>query len=133
MNKQQLQKLIIREIRSVLTEEFIEPSEQVLKGAMTTFKQNTGINTTLPTLQSKSKRYETGNYSIDLTAELRRPLWMAIFKNISLDIEVANLKDNIGGYSFSYSVSWNHTRGGSNGYRLGTVFYSNNKYTWREG
>jgi len=61
MNKQQLQKLIIREIRSVLTEEFIEPSEQILKGAMATFKQNTGITTTLPTLQSKSKRYDTGN------------------------------------------------------------------------
>jgi len=131
MKTSQLRTLIREEARKILSEEMTEPSEQILKGAMAYFKQQTGITTGMPALEYKSKRYETINYSISLDKEVRTPVMKALFSELTLDISVAGLRDEIGGYSFSFSINYKHPNGGSNGKSVGTVFYSNGKYTGR--
>jgi len=131
MKTSQLRTLIREEARKILSEEMTEPSEQILKGAMAYFKQQTGITTGMPALEFKSKRYETINYSISLDKEVRTPVMKALFSELTLDISVAGLRDEIGGYSFSFSINYKHPDGGSNGKPVGTVFYSNGKYTGR--
>jgi hypothetical protein len=131
MKTSQLRTLIREEARKILSEEMTEPSEQILKGAMAYFKQQTGITAGMPALEFKSKRYETINYSISLDKEVRTPVMKALFSELTLDISVAGLRDEIGGYSFSFSINYKHPDGGSNGKSVGTVFYSNGKYTGR--
>lgn len=131
MKTSQLRTLIREEARKILSEEMTEPSEQILKGAMAYFKQQTGITTGMPALEFKSKRYETINYSISLDKEVRTPVMKALFSELTLDISVAGLRDEIGGYSFSFSINYKHPDGGRNGKSVGTVFYSNGKYTGR--
>jgi len=131
MKTSQLRTLIGEEARKILSEEMTEPSEQILKGAMAYFKQQTGITTGMPALEYKSKRYETINYSISLDKEVRTPVMKALFSELTLDISVAGLRDEIGGYSFSFSINYKHPDGGSNGKSVGTVFYRNGKYTGR--
>jgi len=131
MKTSQLRTLIREEARKILSEEITEPSEQILKGAMAYFKQQTGITTGMPALDFKSKRYETINYSISLDKEVRTPVMKALFSTLTLDISVAGLRDEIGGYSFSFSINYKHPDGGRNGQSIGTVFYSNGKYTGR--
>ena len=131
MKTSQLRTLIREEARKILSEEITEPSEQILKGAMAYFKQQTGITTGMPALDFKSKRYETINYSISLDKEVRTPVMKALFSTLTLDISVAGLRDEIGGYSFSFSINYKHPDGGRNGKSIGTVFYSNGKYTGR--
>ena len=131
MKTSQLRTLIREEARKILSEEITEPSEQILKGAMAYFKQQTGITTGMPALDFKSKRYETINYSISLDKEVRTPVMKALFSTLTLGISVAGLRDEIGGYSFSFSINYKHPDGGRNGKSIGTVFYSNGKYTGR--
>lgn len=128
-----LRKLIQTEIRNALTEEYIEPSEQIFAQAMKTFKANTGIITPMPTFVSKSKRYDSAQYAVDLAKELRTPLLKALYTSMELSVSVTPLRDKIGGYSFTYSLNWKHPNGGTNGYTLGTVFYYDGIYKWREG
>jgi hypothetical protein len=85
----------------------------------------------MPALESKSKRYETIRYSISLDKEVRTPVMKSLFSTLTLDISVAGLRDEIGGYSFAFDINYTHPNGGSNGKSVGTVFYSNGKYTGR--
>ena len=112
MKTSQLRTLIREEARKILSEEITEPSEQILKGAMAYFKQQTGITTGMPALDFKSKRYETINYSISLDKEVRTPVMKALFSTLTLGISVAGLRDEIGGYSFSFSINYKHPDGG---------------------
>ena len=118
----------ILESKKTLTEEIVEPSEQILKGAMACFKQQTGIVAGVPTLVSKSKRTGTLIYEISMNKELRTPAIKAIFKDLTLKIVVDELENVIGGYIFVYTFSYTHPSGGSNGVDIGTVYYKNNKF-----
>lgn len=129
--KTKLRKLIEAEIKSILKEEVVEPSEQVLKGAMAFFKQQTGINAPLPTLESRGRRSDALYYVTSLDKELKTPVLKNLFKELDLSISVYPLKDHIGGYSFNFNFSYTHPRGGSNGLEIGTVFYMDGKFKGR--
>lgn len=132
MNKTaQLRKLIEAEIKSILSEEIVEPSEQILKGAMAYFKQQTGINAPMPSLESRGRRSDALYYSTSLDKEIRTPVMKNLFSELNLSISVYPLKDHIGGYSFMYSFSYKHPKGGSNGLEIGTVFFIDGKYKGR--
>lgn len=129
--KTKLRKLIEAEIKSILKEEVVEPSEQVLKGAMAFFKQQTGINAPLPTLESRGRRSDALYYVTSLDKELKTPVLKNLFKELDLSISVYPLRDHIGGYSFNFNFSYTHPRGGSNGLEIGTVFYMDGKFKGR--
>ena len=131
MDKISLRKLIEAEVKSILKEEVIEPSEQVMKGAMAFFKQQTGIIAGVPTLESRGRRSDVLYYSTSLDKEIKTPVMKNLFKELTLNISVYPLKDHIGGYSFMYSFNYSHPKGGSNGLEIGTVFYMDGKFKGR--
>jgi len=114
--------------RKRLTEEVIEPSEQIIKGVQKELKAKTGIITTL----TPGKKSRTGiNYTSDLSKEIRTAVLRSIFSTLSLDVYCTPIPDSIGGYSFSVSVNYTHPRGGSNGVDIGTILYENNRFKSR--
>ena len=115
-------------LKRKLNEDISEPSEQILKGAMKALKIKTGINAQLTLVKSKP---EVLYYTMDVTKDLRSPLMLAIFENMTLDVTCRNVPNSIGGYAFEISANWKHKGGGSNGKDIGVVFFENGKYTVR--
>jgi hypothetical protein len=128
MNIQELKKIIFEEVKKTLNEEITEPSEQVLKGAMNVFKQNTGIVAGMPVFVGKSKRTGSIYYEINLDKEIRTNVMKALFTSLVLKVEARELPGVIGGYSFKFEFSYIHPNGNSNGLDIGLVFYKDNKY-----
>jgi translation elongation factor EF-G len=124
-----LRKLIESEIQSVLNEEIVEPSEQVLKQATAYFKDKTGINVSIPMLRGKSKRYNEIYYESDLEKEIRTSTMKALFSSLVLSIVVEELPNAIGGYQFDYSLTYSHPNGKSDKLHLGTIYYRNNIFS----
>jgi hypothetical protein len=111
-----------------LTEEVIEPSEQIIKGVQKELKAKTGIITTL----SPGKKSRTGiKYTSDLSKEIRTAVLRSVFSTMTLDVYCTPIPGSIGGYSFSVSIDYTHPRGGSNGVDIGTIFYENNRFKSR--
>ena len=127
-----LKQLIVQEVRSALREEISEPSDQMLKSVMSFFKSKTGINALLPVLSHKSKRFDILIYNTDLSKEIRTPVLQSLFETLSLKIEVANLKNSIGGYTFTFQIEYTHPGGGSNGRTIGTVIYKDNRLSYKQ-
>lgn len=115
-------------LKRKLNEDISEPSDQILKGAMKALKIKTGINAQLTLIKSKP---EVLYYTMDVTKDLRSPLMLAIFENMTLDVTCRNVPNSIGGYAFEISANWKHKGGGSNGKDIGVVFFENGKYTVR--
>ena len=130
-NKITLRKLIENEIQSILAEEIVEPSEQLLKAVTAAFKSKTGINVGLPILVTKSKRYDEIYYEIDLEKEIKTPIMISLFRSLKLSITVSAIANSIGGYAFSYQYQYTHPKGGSNGLDLGTIYYKDNNFSFR--
>ena len=95
-----LKNLIERKGR--LTEEVIEPSEQVIKGVQKELKLRTGINAVL----GLDKKSPTAlYYASDLSKEIRTPVLNSLFSSMTLDI-TAVPSGQIGGYTFSVSINY---------------------------
>ena len=109
--REQLRRLIEAEIKSILSEEVVEPSEQILKGAMAFFKQQTGINAGIPTLESRGRRSDALYYTTSLDKEIKTPVLKNMFKELNLDISVYSLREDIGGYSFNFNFPYKHPKG----------------------
>ena len=132
MDKLLLKKILESGNILVLKEELIEPSEQILEGAVKFFKQQTGIQISARGIVPvKSKRYNTLSYEISLDGEIRSALMKNIFQTLSMDCTVSAVANQIGGYAFTFTVKYTHPKGGSNQLELGTVFYTNNTYKGR--
>lgn len=114
--------------KSTLNENVVEPSEQIIKGAMKALKIKTGINAQLTLIKTKP---DVLYYTMDVTKDLRSPLMLAIFEAMTLDVACRNVPNSIGGYAFAISANWKHKGGGSNGKDIGVVFFDNGKYTVR--
>ena len=55
----------------------------------------------------------------------------SMFKSLTLGVTVYPLRDEIGGYSFKFQWSYTHPTGGSNGLTVGTMFFTQGKYQFR--
>lgn len=118
-----LKNLIERKGR--LTEEVIEPSEQVIKGVQKELKLKTGINVVL----GLDKKSPTAlYYASDLSKEIRTPILQALFATLSLDATCRQIPNSIGGYAFDISINYTHPQKGSNGLDIGTIFYMDGKF-----
>jgi hypothetical protein len=126
MSKTALKKLIESEIRKALTEAVAEPSEQVLKGAVDIFRQQTGINIATPTLISKDSRSAT--YSVSLDKEIRTNIMKALFNSLSLEVIAIPLINSIGGFEFSFFLNFTHPNSKRESINIGSVYFKNNKY-----
>lgn len=130
MAKLLLKKILETNTKSMLTEDLIEPSEQILDGAVKFFKQRTGIQISARGIVPiKSKRYNTLTYEISLDGEIRSALMQNIFQTLKMEIVVEAVANQIGGYVFLFSLSYIHPKGaGQNKLDLGAVYYINNTY-----
>ena len=116
----------IMESKSRLTEEVIEPSEQIIKGVQKELKMKTGINAVLGLdVKSKTALY----YTSDLSKEIRTPILQQLFDSMNLTAVCRAIPNSVGGYAFEISINYTHPNRGSNGLDLGTIFYENNKFT----
>ena len=115
-------------LKRKLNEDVVEPSEQILKGAMKALKIKTGINAQLTLVKSKPNILY---YTMDVTKDLRSPLMQAIFETMTLDVTCRDIPNSVGGYAFEISANWKHKGGGANGKDIGVVFFDNGKYTVR--
>lgn len=133
MAKLLLKKIIESNNKTVLKEDLIEPSEQILDGAVKFFKQQTGIQISARGIVPvKSKQYNTLTYEISLDGEIRSALMQNIFQTLKMEIVVEAVANQIGGYMFLFSVSYIHPKGmGQNKLDLGTVYYINNTFKGR--
>jgi len=121
-----LKKLIGTGIKTQLTENVVEPSEQIIKGVQKELKMKTGINAMLSLNKSgKSELY----YSYDLSKEIRTPVLQALFDTLSLDIVCRQIPNSIGGYAFQISINYTHPQRGSNGLDIGSIYFENGKFT----
>jgi len=125
--KTELRKLIESEVRKALTEAIVEPSEQVLKGAVDIFRQQTGINPATPSLTKKGNNFAI--YSTSLEKEIRTNIMKAMFNTLSLEVVVTPLPNMIGGYSFLFRFKFMHPFGKQETLESGTVLFKNNKFT----
>jgi len=125
--KTELRKLIESEVRKALTEAIVEPSEQVLKGAVDIFRQQTGINPATPSLTKKGNNFAI--YSTSLEKEIRTNIMKAMFNTLSLEVVVPPLPNMIGGYSFLFRFKFMHPFGKQETLESGTVLFKNNKFT----
>ena len=125
--KTELRKLIESEVRKALTEAIVEPSEQVLKGAVDVFRQQTGINPATPSLTKKGNNFAI--YSTSLEKEIRTNIMKAMFNTLSLEVAVTPLPNMIGGYSFLFRFKFMHPFGKQETLESGTVLFKNNKFT----
>ena len=116
----------ILESRKRLTEEIVEPSEQIIKGLQKHLKLKTGIIATLG-LEKIKPTY--AYYTCDLSKEIRTPVLQALFSSMTLDVTCSTIPNEIGGYAFSISINYTHPTGGSNGLTIGTIWYTNG--TWK--
>jgi len=116
----------ITESKSRLTEEAIEPSEQIIKGVQKELKMKTGINAMLA-LDIKTKNAIF--YSFDLSKEIRTPVLQQLFDTMTLTAVGRAIPNSVGGYAFEISINYTHPNRGSNGLELGAIFYENNKFT----
>ena len=124
--KKYLRRLIESEIKTVLNEAVVEPSEQVIKGVQKELKMKTGINAMLSLDKTgKSELY----YTFDLSKEIRTPVLQALFASLSLDVTCRQIPNSIGGYAFEISVNYTHPQRGSNGLDIGTIYFENGKFT----
>jgi len=113
------------EKKGKLTEEVIEPSEQVIKGVQKELKMKTGINAVL----GLDKKSPTAlYYSTDLSKEVRTPVLQALFSTLSLDVSCRQIPNSIGGYAFEVSINYTHPQKGSNGLDIGTIWYMDGKF-----
>ena len=115
-------------LKRKLNEDVVEPSEQILKGAMKALKIKTGINAQLTLVKSKPNILY---YTMDVTKDLRSPLMQAIFETMTLDVTCRDTPNSVGGYAFEISANWKHKGGCANGKDIGVVFFENGKYTVR--
>jgi hypothetical protein len=125
--KAELRKLIESEVRKALTEAVVEPSEQVLKGAVDVFRQQTGINPATPSLTKKGNNFAI--YSTSLEKEIRTNIMKAMFNTLSLEVVATPLPNMIGGYSFLFRFKFMHPFGKQETLESGTVLFKNNKFT----
>lgn len=115
-------------LKSLISENIEEPSEQILKGVQKELKLKTGIVAVLGLVKTgKTELY----YSTDLSKEIRTPVLQQLFDSMTLDVVCTPLKNSIGGFAFSISINYKHPNRGSNGLDLGTIFYENNKFKSR--
>jgi hypothetical protein len=129
MSKTTLTKLIESEVRKVLTEAITEPSEQILKGAVDIFRQQTGINVATPTLISKDSR--SVSYSVSLDKEIRTNIMKALFNSLSLEVIAVPLQNSIGGFRFNFFLNYKHPGERESSMSIGRVDFKNNKYVTR--
>jgi hypothetical protein len=118
-----LKNLIERKGR--LTEEVIEPSEQVIKGVQKELKLKTGI---IAVLGLNKKSPSALYYTTDLSKEIRTPILQALFATLSLDVTCRQIPNSIGGYAFDVSINYTHPQKGSNGLDIGTIWYMDGKF-----
>jgi hypothetical protein len=125
--KAELRKLIESEVRKALTESITEPSEQLLKGAVDVFRQQTGINPATPSVTKKGNNFVI--YSTSLEKEIRTNIMKAMFNTLSLEVVATPLPNIIGGYSFLFRFKFMHPFGKQETLESGTVLFKNNKFT----
>jgi hypothetical protein len=125
--KAELKKLIESEVRKALTESITEPSEQILKGAVDVFRQQTGINPATPTLTKKGNNVVV--YSTSLEKEIRTNIMKAMFNSLALEVVVTPLPNIIGGYTFLFRFKFVHPFGKQETLESGTVLFKNNKFS----
>ena len=125
--KAELKKLIESEVRKALNEAVVEPSEQVLKGAVDVFRQRTGINPATPTLSKKGNTVVV--YAASLEKEIRTNIMKAMFNSLSLEVVATPLPNIIGGYSFLFRFKFVRPFGRQETLESGTVLFKNNKFT----
>jgi len=125
--KAELRKLIESEVRKALNEAVVEPSEQVLKGAVDVFRQQTGINPATPTLSKKGNNVVV--YATSLEKEIRTNIMKAMFNSLSLEVVASPLPNIIGGYSFLFRFKFVRPFGKQETLESGTVLFKNNKFT----
>ena len=130
-----LKKFILAEVKKALAEavpgEFEAPSEQIMNGALKTFKQQTGIVIPAGPMPEGKKGRGYIQYEYDFSKEIKTAVMRSMFKSLSLGITVYPMSDEIGGYSFKFQWSYTHPTGGSNGLTIGTMFFSQGKYQFR--
>ena len=125
--KAELKRLIESEVRKALTESITEPSEQLLKGAVDVFRQQTGINPATPTLTKKGNNVVV--YSTSLEKEIRTNIMKAMFNSLALEVVVTPLPNIIGGYTFLFRFKFVHPFGKQETLESGTVLFKNNKFS----
>jgi len=125
--KAELKRLIESEVRKALTESITEPSEQILKGAVDVFRQQTGINPATPTLTKKGNNVVV--YSTSLEKEIRTNIMKAMFNSLALEVVVTPLPNIIGGYTFLFRFKFVHPFGKQETLESGTVLFKNNKFS----
>jgi len=116
------------ESKQRLTEEVIEPSEQIIKGVQKQLKLKTGI---IATLGLNKQKPDVLYYTCDLSKEIRTPVLQALFNGMTLDIACSTMRNTIGGYMFSVSINYTHPGSGSNGRDIGTIWYADGKFKSR--
>lgn len=125
--KAELKKLIESEVRKALNEAVVEPSEQVLKGAVDVFRQQTGINPATPSLLKKGNNVVV--YSTSLEKEIRTNIMKAMFNSLNLEVVASPLPNIIGGYSFLFRFKFVRPFGKQETLESGTVLFKNNKFS----
>lgn len=130
-----LKQFILAEVKKALAEavpgEFEAPSEQIMNGALKTFKQQTGIIIPAGPTPTGKKGKDYIQYEYDFSKEIKTSVMRSMFKSLTLGVTVYPLRDEIGGYSFKFQWSYTHPTGGSNGLIIGTMFFTQGKYQFR--
>ena len=130
-----LKKFILAEVKKAIAEavpgEFEAPSEQIMNGALKTFKQQTGIVIPAGPMPEGRKGRNYIEYEYDFSKEIKTAVMRSMFKTLDLSIMVYPMTDEIGGYVFKFQWSYTHPTGGSNGLTIGTMFFTQGKYQFR--
>jgi hypothetical protein len=121
-----LKKLIESEVRRALKEAITEPSEQIIKGAMEMFRQQTGINVATPVITTRDANSIV--YTTSLDREVRSNIMKSLFKSLSLRVSVFPMPEQIGAYSFVFEYVFKHPGKKLDTIDIGTISYQNNKF-----
>lgn len=130
-----LKQFILTEVNKALNEaipgQFEAPSDQIISGALKTFKQQTGIVIPAGPMPMGKQSRNSIEYEYDFSKEIKTAVMRSMFESLSLNITTSTLRDEIGGYSFVFQWSYTHPTGGSNGITIGTMFFTQGKYQFR--
>jgi hypothetical protein len=130
-----LKQFILAEVKRALAEaapgDFEAPSEQIMSGALKTFKQQTGI--VIPAGPAPTGKQARGfiEYEYDFSKEIKTAVMRSMFTSLTLGVTVYPMQDEIGGYAMKFQWWYKHPAGGSNGVSIGTVIFSQGKYQFR--
>jgi hypothetical protein len=131
----ELKQFILAEVKRALSEaipgSFEAPSEQIMNGALKTFKQQTGIIIPAGPMPNGIQKRNYIEYDYDFSKEIKTSVMRSMFESLTLNVTVYPLRDEIGGYSFKFQWSYTHPTGGSNGLTIGTMFFTQGKYQFR--